>query len=556
MKVVVGHFALPTGAGGTQAVDLSATFSGSEPLRAVRFAAGKNTANGAIDPGGAIGQFSVGFATNDGGSIQQGYIAMGDVDAAANADLSFGSGTGAALKGFTNGSASIDYEMDVTTFTDTGFTVTSTDPPPTGIIVCYIAFGGSDVSAARVFAFDTATGATQDVTINTGFGQPSFLMFATAMKATGDAAGSGGIGLGFAQSDTSRRFLGYSSKDAAATMNTGQWHGNRALVVINPATPAVDGEADLSSTASWPTDGFQLTWTDQVSLTHEVIGLALQGTFTANISSGASTTLGAPQTQTLTGSGETPRGLLMMGWPFNSTAEGAIRTTDGNLSAINLGSSDLTNHRTNGFTQDDAATTSVFSTYLHTSRVYEVRTLGASAALQAYTDSASANGTDVDIDWPDTDSGTSRSYSYVIFADASASLTAVGESLAMPWDIIAAVGESLQMPWDAKAVVGESLAARWDAKQLIAESLAVKWDAMQAAGESLAVKWDAKATIGESLATKWDIIAAIGESLQMPWDLSGPVGESLAIRWDADATQRIGRTTEWRTHIRPQRPVV
>ena len=114
-----GTLTSPTTTNGTNVLNLaSAGFSASEPLRALLLFCSSSTSFAATNGNGSICQ---GFVTNDGGSIQQGFNFVNDVDATATGDVQRGINTTAALRNVT-GDATVLYTADCTAFTDTGAT--------------------------------------------------------------------------------------------------------------------------------------------------------------------------------------------------------------------------------------------------------------------------------------------------------------------------------------------------------------------------------------------------------------------------------------------------
>src|SRR5687768_7772420 len=86
---------------GSTATPTLTGFSAGEPLRAVIFWASDSIAAGSRDLGSNVaGGLAIGFASNDGGSIQQGYALCSELDGVGTSDTARGDGTGAALKKF------------------------------------------------------------------------------------------------------------------------------------------------------------------------------------------------------------------------------------------------------------------------------------------------------------------------------------------------------------------------------------------------------------------------------------------------------------------------
>jgi len=149
----------------------------------------------------------------------------------------------------------------------------------------YMVLGGSDITDAYVHNFALATSAaTQDVTVVSGFGKPDLMIWmSAAATALADTATHAAPMFGVAKSATERFCSLFADADAADTMLCAAWQNTRAILSVNPATPTQDAEADLADKASWPTDGYRLSFVDQASIATQMIGLALKGTFTSKV---------------------------------------------------------------------------------------------------------------------------------------------------------------------------------------------------------------------------------------------------------------------------------
>lgn len=429
--------------GQTNTVNLPAGFD----LKALVFWAVNATAEGVVD--GTI-RLGTGFATNNGGTIQQGYLLHYDLDGNGTSDIARGINTTAALKGLTASTPVVDYEMDVTTFSATQFVTTWTDAPTSAIKVHYMALGGSDITAARVGSFaTTAAAATQNVTVASGFGQPDLMLFLTNVQTSlTDAGGTAAFGVGAAKSATERRHASYYAADNAGNMDIRSWQGNRAIMTYT-AAGAVDSEADLSAKASWPTDGFQLSYADQAASAFQVVYLALKGTFSATIGSQTAPTAAAPQTQNLT-SGGTPKGALFWGTPLPTTA--GVDSSHADNGGFMVGATDGTNEGAVGITQDDTNTTSIASFWHSESKALQERVAGATTGVLNSEADSSISGNDVVLTWGDTDT-VAREYQYLLLAEVSSSTNVsasdsvtLGEAIggiALPGSDSAAVAEAI-----------------------------------------------------------------------------------------------------------------
>lgn len=386
---------------------------------------------------------SIGAGTRDGGATQQWYLGSFEDDATAASSTGAIQNTTAALKGVLNSNPAIDFALTLVTFDSDGFTVNWSDlPAVSSTVIHYWALGGSDVSAARAGVFTTtAAVATQDVTVNTGFGQPDLLLFvptANTVLADGTSTNCGMMSLGAAISSTERRCCVYRHPYNKATMDVSSWHGNRAVLGANTVgnvTTAADSEADLSTKASWPTDGFQLSYTDQAASAQQVFYVAIKGTFTATISNGTVPTATAPQTQNLAIASGTPVGALLWGAPI-AAASGVTLTATG-LGGFFIGGTDGTNEGVAGFTTQDAALDENVGRFHSTGKAIQEMVFDTTVTnppvLQAEADS-SISGSNIVLTWNDTDT-VGRDFSYLLIGSASSSATVTAPAVTGVGDI-------------------------------------------------------------------------------------------------------------------------
>jgi hypothetical protein len=417
LKSFKGVIAASTTLNATQTPDISAAaFSSGEPLRAIMFWTVGNTAAGQAD---ADSDWCQGFATNDGGAIQMGYMAGINRDATTNENSARGMNTTAALKFYNTSAPAIEAIMTVTTFTDTSFTVTWTDPPPAAVRVHFLALGGADVTAARVISWAmTATVATQNVTVNTGFGQPDLLIHTgTNVTALGDSTGGFDHALGVAASDTARRAVCFWQSNNTATMVDSATQRNRAYSLLSSVS-AVGAEFDMSARGSYPTDGFQVSYATQASSAFQVISLAMKAPTVA-------VTIGAANTQTTTTNQDLahtapPTTALSFMVPIPSTA--SVDQSHADLGGMHLGAWDGTNQGAVEYVQNNAdATGSCGTGDSATAFVRSVVAVaaGTSAPTLAGESSASASGNNLRLPWASPDA-TAREFSYVLLSSAAA----------------------------------------------------------------------------------------------------------------------------------------
>lgn len=203
--------------------------------------------------------------------------------------------------------------------------------------------GGSEITDAYLVSWAQSTAvATQNVTVVSGFGQPDLIInMGNGLTTLADSAASFAGVISVAKSDTQRFASVYNDEDAAGTMLGGSWNKERAIMTLNATTQAADSEADLSAKASWPTDGFQLTYTDQAAQAQRFHTLALKGTFSSNITYTDSPTSISTVNHLHNGGGP-PKGALF----FHSVGGGTANTINSSatfLGAIEIGGMDGTN---------------------------------------------------------------------------------------------------------------------------------------------------------------------------------------------------------------------
>lgn len=262
--------------------------------------------------------FAIGFSN---GTVSRSIgIASDDAASSSNAGRAFGS---KILKIVGSGNPTIAAEADLTSVTNGTFTInwTTNDANPT--LIHYVAVGGTNVTNAFVssFAASTTTG-PQSVT-GLGF-KPDLIVFMHAASTSETSTASNGyMSLGFATSHTKRSSIAVTSEDGRATMDT--WalqRTDRAIVGLNPGTGAITAQADLNSIV---TDGFILNWKQALSSADRIYYLALKGG-QYDVGNFNKTTSSAPVTQSISGIGFQPKGLLLSS--FNTVSNTAVQSNN------------------------------------------------------------------------------------------------------------------------------------------------------------------------------------------------------------------------------------
>jgi hypothetical protein len=376
---------------------------GSQPISGVGFvpqALIVFTASQATDGpthGNAI--FAMGCATRDGGATQQWSLDYGVTDAVTSTDTAPAFVTTALLEGPVVPGFTVDFSVQLTSFDSDGFTVNWSDLPATAsIVVHYLALGG--MTSARAGSFNTSTAvATQDVTINTGWGQPDAIMFGAG---TGSATS---IGWG---SIAAQRSLLHQEIWGSATTQVVEQHAAQVFSTAtgNGSSLALDSQATLA-TSGWPTDGFRVSYSDQAGLVLAV------GPFA--IGTAGAPTAAAPQTVDLAVTGGVATGAMIVGSPIPTDA--TQDSTHADLGGIFTGATDGTNEGCVGATTDDAATTSNtgrFSTTTKAFQFYVAPAVNTNPPTLASETNATLVGSNVRLTWNDTDT-VARRYFYMAF---------------------------------------------------------------------------------------------------------------------------------------------
>jgi hypothetical protein len=379
-------------------------FSASQPLRAIILWCAYNTADGTV----ADARFHIGFGTNDGGSIQQGGVGVYCKGSSnADSDTATANNTTWILRGFSDATPTLEFEIDLTAFSDTSFTLTYTDAPATAIKIHWMAIGGADVSAARVGSTIVTSGVgTQDVTVAASWGQPNMVFNIGARQvALGDgaAAVNGGlISLGVGTSPTVRQATTWNARDAQTASNVALWQKQRWHLDLNNGS--AHNEWDLGST--YPTDGFQIDKIVSGSGSIAIVWLAVKGTFSSAI--GVDTALTAGSTDDIA-AGFAPSGALLWGGNLEASALKDSSHTD--LGQFFVGGTDGTNEGCASLIDDDAALTMNTWSQHSEAQIIEYYT-PITPTLVSEAD-ASFNGNNLRLTWGDLDT-VAREYNYLI----------------------------------------------------------------------------------------------------------------------------------------------
>jgi hypothetical protein len=432
VKARKGVMTAPASANGTVSVDLTGDgFSATDPLRAIIFWAEGSTAEEVAAANAVTGR---GVATHDGGAIQQWCIATTGSNNQGTTITGRGNNTNGCILQLVNSSATataVDLKGSVTTWTDTGFTVTFSSTV-SGRKIHYMAWGGSNITAARAFSYTcSVAAATQNITINTGFGQPDLVLWSggVAGSLADAAASSGNISFGAGYDDTHNRTSAFTWLDNQATSALQHWQGN-ALAAAYDTSGTFDAVYSLSARASWPTDGIQIAYSDQAAAATEQFGLALKGDFTVALGSSTAPTAAAPQTTTHSLASGTARAALVWGGALGTTV--GNNATDNELGGFFFGGTDGTNEGCIGVVENDGDTTE-WNTRIHSeSKVYRLASgagqtvAGTPSPVTSDADSSLSGGT-ATFTWGDTDT-VAREYNWLVIGEPGSALSEAGTS--------------------------------------------------------------------------------------------------------------------------------
>lgn len=302
------------------------------------------------------------------------------------------------------------------------------DLPASTIKVHLFVLGGSDITDALVGSFTMSTSATpQNVTVAASFGNPNLVLFPGGpWTSTANTQDDIRIALGAAKSSTERRAATFGNNHNQANMTLGAIQKDRLQVVFG-ASPVIDGELELNDTGH--ANGFTIDYADQPSFAFIQPFVAINGTFTATITSyDAPTSTG---TQDLALASGTPKAALLWGTHTAANA-GALDTSSSRLGGFWIGAYDGTDEGSAGMCNEDAAGT-VFAGWHHSETKAVVHLDATSGAPTVVADAdASFVGSSLRLTWTTVDSVQARG-NVLILGEAggttherSASLSATG----------------------------------------------------------------------------------------------------------------------------------
>lgn len=370
--------------------------------------------------------FSIGVATYRGSAVGQGGIVMSSQDAQASATGAFLIYDSSLCRIVDPGGATTDGEIDFVSFGSDQFVLNWVNLPGTATtLLSYLVLGGTDITDALAFDFLTTTGATVDVDVATGFGQPDLLLFIAAPwdqsvinTADGTAAG---LSLGAGIKDGTTRCTVMSEDTGSVSMDMGLWQQSAVILQPDHATLSTeDTEITLSASSAWPTDGFELTLTNAPAGDSPVVCLALKGTFQKALSARVTPTSISDSDYNV---GFTPKAAFCWGGNIIPAA-GATTPDTGNaqLGQLWVGATDGTNETLKGWSQEDGALDSDTYSYHSSSKTVQMHNADdASLLLEA---DGSFTGTTFRLSYNDIDA-TSREFNALVIGETAAAGEAV-----------------------------------------------------------------------------------------------------------------------------------
>jgi hypothetical protein len=334
-------------------------------------------------------------------------IASDDNISPTNAGRAFGT---KIIKILSSGAPTIAAEADLTSFDASGFTLKWTTNDASAPIIHFIALGGNQLTNAAVSSFTASTIAGNQATTGLSF-QPDFLMFMHAASTSDTSTSTNGyLSFGFAKpgSRAALAFDSISNLKQGANTNEIQ-RTDLAIVGLNPATAAINAQADL---LSMNTSGFTLNWIQAPTTADKVYYLALKGG-SYDIGSFQKTTQSAPVTQTIQGKGFQSKGLILAS--FNNIANTAVQSNN----RISLGATDGISQSTVWAGDQNGAKPTITARSTTTSNVIRMATeasTGSISTINAAANLVSMNYTGFTLNWSTNDAVAKQSV-YVQMGD-------------------------------------------------------------------------------------------------------------------------------------------
>lgn len=348
----------------------------------------------------------IGFGTYRGAVVQQAWNAITDEDANATASNTFGRSSNDAVAKFTASTSNTIVAAVSLVSMQTGATSqfvlnwsTRTALFTPGLTV--LVLGGSDLTDACAAQVSTAaTTGAQNFTVATGFGKPDCLFMSKGGDTTNPTTFGSQSPFNFAFNNQAAggRNVYFNSVDGAASQDV-RTRISTNKMLYGGISGTVQIDATLAAAASWPTDGFQLTFTT-AAVIWPMSYLALRLSANARATVGGGTVPSTAITQALSPSAGTARAAVVFGLR-TTTADTDITTgTDNGYVSYGFAAEDGTLGTRGILDQDLAATSITDDTYSSTKAIQYYNPATEAVTAEA---SASVVGNDMVLNWTDPD---------------------------------------------------------------------------------------------------------------------------------------------------------
>lgn len=285
----------------------------------------------------------VGFATS---TIDRVCMVTQSQDAAASmvcTAMELGDGVVATV----TSTPAVDGELDLNSITSGGFTLIVDIQLPVNLTVFWEAWGGTDITQAKITGLITERGSAGTTLVNHNLGSgntPSVIMFAATNNKSANTAErvDSGLSVGFATGTSDAEniiVLGNNDDGSAAADTDGYGRAGDCIAWITPAGGNPNTRAKVTNFAASGTQ-FELTFSGGSVGLRLGIGLAIRG---GNWSAGSYTIDGSTlnATATVSGLAFTPAGVSLIGRMAAQDAAGTATAQD----MIGFGSGSSTTDR-------------------------------------------------------------------------------------------------------------------------------------------------------------------------------------------------------------------
>lgn len=221
-------------------------------------------------------------------------------------------------------------ECDLTSFDADGFTLTWTTNDANAYYIHYLALGGSKLTNKAVKEWTWTTGAGDKAVTGVGF-QPDLVIHLSTYSAATGSGGTAHWNIGAMDSGGRQYSLSFTDRDGYAGGGiawTSNSHSYCLQVNTTSAVPATLGRIVYKSMDA---DGFTVTTTTAASANHLVASLCLKG---GAYYVGYFAKRNGPGSQSLTGAGFLPEGVLFLG---GRCVESGVSLATGGIASLGAG---------------------------------------------------------------------------------------------------------------------------------------------------------------------------------------------------------------------------